>query len=514
MRQRTVRRAVAAASATAMAGAALVVGGAGVASAQDARAYDRYTGLVGTTNMDFERIVTPNAVTYGDTVTVLSRIIDSRGGWAGNLHSWIEDVTPGCMEYVPGTARWKAWGGDWETPTSKPGEFATPTATTIRAQFSPRVSDPLELEAQYIVKCDADDDVETGGMAWNGTLRSNDSSSTTMGPTISVKRLGTSVFLAQPAHPEVGKPVALNVSTTNVPDGDQVTFTVDGETVGVAPVSNNQASLTYTPTSAGAKEVRANFVQTPTHGGSVSSVRTMTVSQANVESSVSVSASDGAKVGQATKLTATVSPADAGGTVTFSDHGTEIGSAPVGADGTATIDWIPSVAGERTIDADFSGRTGVNPSNGATSVTVAAADPNDVATNTTLAEIPNAQVGEQITLTATVDAGVTGGTVSFYDDGVLIGTANVNENGQASLNWTPTTEGDRTVRAVFSGHGVYLSSDAYRQVFIAPAIVEPEPDPDPTDPTDPDTGSLGSLTGSGDAGSASGSLGSLSNFGS
>lgn len=514
MRQGSIRRAVAAASTTAMAGAVLVVGGAGVASAQDARAYDRYTGLVSTTNMDFERIVSPSAVTYGDTVTVLSKIIDSRGGWVGNTHSWIEDVTPGCMEYVPGTARWKAWGGGWETPSSKPGEFATPTATTIRARFSPRVSDPLELEAQYIVKCDASDKVGTGGMAWNGTLRSNDSSSRAMGPTIDVKRLGTSVFLANPVNPQAGQQLTFSVVTENVPDGSEVAFTVDGAPAGVAVVNNNRASLPYTPTGAGNIVVRATFGQSTTHGGSAYT-RTVPISQANVPSTVSVRATPGAKVGLATQLTATVSPAEAGGTVSFRDHGTEIGSAPVGADGTATIEWIPQTAGDRTIDADFSGRTGVNSSTGATNVMVAEADPDAVVTTTTLADVSNARAGERVALSATVAGGVTGGSVAFYDGETLIGTNAVNGNGQSSVNWTPSTDGDHTIRVVYSGHEEFLSSQGFSQVFVAPTLVEPEPDPDPgPTPTDPDTGSLGSLTGSGDAGNASGSLGSLSTFGS
>ena len=504
MRQVSVRRAVAAASATAMAGAAVVIGGVGVASAAEASATHVVPQSAGASQFTITRTVSEGSPTYGEVVTMTTNVNRDNLGY---LLYEVRDFTPSCMKLVPGSA-----------VANLSGDISSDAERVRWANGAGRTATPFTMTAEYEVLCDAG--LVGSGGTWmkRAPLGNSELGNRDMGPTITVKRLGTSVFLAQPAHPEVGKTVALNVSTTNIPDGDQVAFTVDGEPVGVAPVSNNQASLTYTPTSAGTKEVRANFVQTPTHGGSASIVRTMTVSQANVESSVSVTASDGAKVGQATQLTATVSPADAGGTVTFSDHGTEIGSAPVGADGTATIEWIPSVAGERTIDADFSGRTGVNPSNGAASVTVAAADPDEVATDTTLAKIPNAQVGEQITLTATVEGGATGGTVSFYDDGVLIGTANVNENGQASLNWTPTTEGDRTVRAVFSGHGVYLSSDAYRQVFIAPAIVEPEPepepDPDPTDPTDPDTGSLGSLTGSGGGGNASGSLGSLSSFGS
>ena len=147
--------------------------------------------------------------------------------------------------------------------------------------------------------------------------------------------------------------MTFNVVTTNVPDGREVAFTIDGEHAGVGTVNNNRASLTYTPTSAGDIEVRASFAQTPTHGGSAYT-RTVSVSQANVDSSVTVNGPANAQVGVPTQLTATVSPAEAGGEVTFTDHGTEIGTAAVGPDGTAILDWVPGTAGERTIDGKIS----------------------------------------------------------------------------------------------------------------------------------------------------------------
>ena len=60
--------------------------------------------------------------------------------------------------------------------------------------------------------------------------------------------------------------------------------------------------------------------------------------------------------------------------------------------------------------------------------------------------------------------------------------------------WTPSAAGERTVRAVFSGEGVYTASQATTQAVITPRVVDPLPD-------DPGTGGLGSL------GSVTGSLG-------
>ncbi|WP_147471799.1 Ig-like domain-containing protein [Nocardia stercoris] len=78
----------------------------------------------------------------------------------------------------------------------------------------------------------------------------------------------------------------------------------------------------------------------------------------------------GATVGQATTLTATVSPANAGGTVSFSDGTTVLGTGTVNASGTATLSWTPTAAGHHSITANYSG-TGTATTTG--TVTVAAA---------------------------------------------------------------------------------------------------------------------------------------------
>ena len=115
--------------------------------------------------------------------------------------------------------------------------------------------------------------------------------------------------------------------------------------------------------------------------------------------------------------------------------------------------------------------------------------------------------GQPVTLTARVSPGVTGGTVTFYDGDTLIGSANVGSGGVATItSWTPAV-GERTVRAVYSGQGVYLASQGSAAVVITPAAVIPDPGPDPSDPA---SGSLGSVTDSlGGGATGAGSLSSL-----
>lgn len=501
MSQGTMRRALAAASATALAGAAFVVGGAGTASAAEATASATYSGAFAS-SFRIDRTVSEASPTYGDEVTVRTNV--QRTSW-GDLLYGVRSEVPSCFERVAGTTKGQARGGALIAEPHSQFSFADDRV----AWNGPGVGPWFWMETNYRVLCDAGN-VPTGGAEF-ASVAGSYRGSMSLGPTINVKRMGTSVFLAQPTSPEIGQQITLRVATTGVPDGGQVSFTVDGQNVGNATVSGNQATLPWTPSDAGVKQVRASFVQTGKHGGSVSQDRPVVVSPTNLTSTVAVVAAGAPKVGLSTQLTATVSPAGAGGEVVFRDEGVQIGTAPVGETGTASIDWIPSTAGDRTIDADFSGRTGVKPSNGAIPVTVAAADPSDVATTTSLDPIATAPVGQQITLTATVDAGMVGGTVSFYDGNVLIGTTQVQSDGTATVPWSPENDGERTVRAVFSGQGVYLSSQGTTQAIITPKVVDPEPDPGP-DPTDPATGSLGSLTDS--LGGGAGGAGSLSSLGS
>ncbi|WP_051637338.1 Ig-like domain-containing protein [Rhodococcus sp. UNC363MFTsu5.1] len=95
---------------------------------------------------------------------------------------------------------------------------------------------------------------------------------------------------------------------------------------------------------------------------------------ANTVSTTTVNPVTGATVGKATTLTAKVDPAAAGGTVKFKDGDSTIGTAPVGADGTATLQWTPNTAGERAITAEYSGNGAVNASTGFAAVTVAPGD--------------------------------------------------------------------------------------------------------------------------------------------
>ncbi|MFC9787388.1 Ig-like domain-containing protein [Rhodococcus sp. NPDC127528] len=89
--------------------------------------------------------------------------------------------------------------------------------------------------------------------------------------------------------------------------------------------------------------------------------------------SASLAPVSGAVVGTATTLTVTVTPHGAGN-VEFKDGDTVIGTAAVGADGTATQSWTPATAGDRTITATYNGPGGTATTSAVVTVTAASGD--------------------------------------------------------------------------------------------------------------------------------------------
>ena len=86
-----------------------------------------------------------------------------------------------------------------------------------------------------------------------------------------------------------------------------------------------------------------------------------------------------------------------------------------------------------------------------------------ISTTTTLGSSPNPSTyGQTVTFTATVSGPPTGGTVQFYSDTIPLGSpVAVNTGtGAASTSTTLLTVPTHAITAHYSGHGVYLASDA------------------------------------------------------
>ncbi|MFD4264409.1 Ig-like domain-containing protein, partial [Rhodococcus sp. NPDC058523] len=156
-----------------------------------------------------------------------------------------------------------------------------------------------------------------------------------------------------------------------------------------------------------------------------------------------------ATVGVAVDLSASVSPAVAGGTVQFKDGDATIGAPANVVNGTATLSHAFSATGPRSITAVYSGVPGFTGSASAPStVTVSAPD---VATSTVLSLASDAQTGVQTRLVAAVTPAPAGGTVQFKEGDAPIGGPVSVVDGTATLWYTFNTPGDHPITAVYSG---------------------------------------------------------------
>jgi hypothetical protein len=144
--------------------------------------------------------------------------------------------------------------------------------------------------------------------------------------------------------------------------------------------------------------------------------------------------------------------------------GETLGTADLDENGAASLTTAALSAGTHTITASYAGNADFAASSGSTTQVV-----NLVATATALASAPNPSTfGEDVTFTATVTAatGTPAGTVTFVDEttGETLGTADLDENGVASLTTAALSAGTHTITATYAGNGTFsASSDSVAQ---------------------------------------------------
>jgi hypothetical protein len=168
------------------------------------------------------------------------------------------------------------------------------------------------------------------------------------------------------------------------------------------------------------------------------------------------------------RLTATVSPTAATGTVQFENGTTPIGSPVTVSGGTASTTTSSLPVGTLTLNADFTGTGDYASSMGTTSFVVAPL----TSTTTTVQTVPSGPVfqGASVRLTATVTPTAATGTVQFENGTTPIGSPVTVSGGTASTTTTSLPVGNLTLHAVFtaaSGNG-YAGSTG-----TTPFVVDP-----------------------------------------
>ncbi|MFD4467053.1 Ig-like domain-containing protein [Rhodococcus sp. NPDC058505] len=206
----------------------------------------------------------------------------------------------------------------------------------------------------------------------------NGSSSAAADLTVTDADFGTTTTVLEPVTATVGTPVNLSATVFPIPGGGEVTFTVDGTTIGSAPVgtADGVAVLPHTFDAAGTANVVAEFTGASGFTPSTSAGFTVTVRNPDTRAATStaLSVSGNAIVGQTVTLTATVDPANAGGTVQFKAGTTTIGAPVPVVNGVATLTHTFDIDGTYALTAGFTGGAGFKDSvSGPTVLTVAVA---------------------------------------------------------------------------------------------------------------------------------------------
>ncbi|MCL2535711.1 MAG: Ig-like domain-containing protein [Nocardiaceae bacterium] len=461
MTGKTTRRLTAVAGVAALSATLVGALGAGAADAASGSA----TWSDGSSK--YTRTVSNTTPSEGDTITVSTKF--ERTGTPVEYIYWIEDVHPTCLTYVDGSAK---VDGSVRALESSGADFARIQGSVTDWPVYPNIN-PKSRTFEFSYKVGADcarGSALMTSMRYNGSLGSGTYASS--GPTISVGKNSTSTSLAALSSAQVGKSVTLSATVTGGAKGDPVEFYDGAAKIGSGALNDSGvATFGWTPSTAGARSVKAKFPDTAFANGSESAVQSVSVAEADVVTTTSVTAPLTAFTSSAVKLSATVAPSNASGTVQFRDGNTNIGAPVSVSGGVAELSHTFTTAGSHPITAVFTGAGFV--SSTSTPATVSVTVP-DVKTTTTVTAPTSAQTGASVTLSASVSPAPAGGTVQFKDGVTALGAPVEIVNGTATLDHTFTSVGSHAVTAIYSGAaGFEPSTSSSASVSVTDPVVTP-----------------------------------------
>ncbi|HKW89459.1 MAG TPA: Ig-like domain-containing protein [Candidatus Acidoferrales bacterium] len=255
------------------------------------------------------------------------------------------------------------------------------------------------------------------------------------------------------------------ISATGVIPNGSVTFKDGTTTLGsVGLNSSGVANFTTTKTSAGTRSITGFFGGSTDYAASTSPVFAQVVSQAATTTSAPTSSLNPSTYGQAVTYSASVISATGavpGGSVTFKDGTTTLGSVGLNSSGVANFTTTKTPAGSGSITAVYTGTV-----NFAGSTSPALAQTVNQVTTTTSAitsSLNPSTFGQVVTYSASVTSAtsvVPVGTVTFKNGSATLGTASVNASGIAAFTTKTTVAGTDTISATYAGNSNFIGSAA------------------------------------------------------
>ncbi|ORL31374.1 hypothetical protein A6I91_17010 [Prescottella equi] len=284
---------------------------------------------------------------------------------------------------------------------------------------------------------------------------------------VEAKRDNTTTTISAPPTTSKGSETTLTATVTPSNATGTVQFFEGSNPIGdPVTVVGGTASLAHVFDEMGTYSVSAKYTATGLFNGSESGTAQVEVGPVQTATTVTVPAT--AEAGATVPLQATVTPADAQGTVQFAINGTDVGSPVQVSGGTATLNHRFDDPGNFSVTANFVGGFGVAGS--AATAQQIAVSYGDWQTTTVVVEPVTAEAGSPTNLMATVRPIPTGGTVTFSVDGTAVGTVDLGTaDGVAALAHTFDTAGTYQVVADFAGtEGFSASTSAPFTATVAP----------------------------------------------
>jgi hypothetical protein len=286
-----------------------------------------------------------------------------------------------------------------------------------------------------------------------------------------VNKIPTAVGFTSSLNPSrFGDQVTVTATVSPSNATGTVTFQDNGTPLSTVNVNGNGVAIFISTTiSVGSHVLTATYNGDATHAVSPDAVMTQDVQKATTTTTLTSSLNP-SQFGQNVTFTATVLPASATGTVTFSDGAVTLGTGNLNGNGNGVATFTTSVlaVGVRPITATYAGDGN---DLGSTS-TVLNQTINQATTTTTLAPTPNPSTfGQQVTMTLTVSPASATGTVDVNDGGITIGSAIPLVNGSATLTFPNFSVGTHSLTAAYSGDISYAantSSAVTQDVGVGP----------------------------------------------
>ena len=274
----------------------------------------------------------------------------------------------------------------------------------------------------------------------------NDATSTSAALPQTVHQATTTTTLTPSLNPSTfGTAVTLTATVAPSTSTGTVTFKDGATTIGTGILSGGTATLNTSTLSVASHSLTASYGGDTNDATSTSSTLTQIVNQATTTTTLT-SSPNPSTFGASVSLTATVSPSNATGTITFNDGATILGTGTL-ASGTATLNLATLSVAPHSLTASYGGDTNDAISTSSTLIQTV----NQAPTTTTLTSSLNpSEFGTPITFTATLAPSNATGTVTFKDGAATLGTGNVS-GGTATFQTSALPTGVHSVTAVYGG---------------------------------------------------------------